>query len=232
MYSLLFSDFPKGVENHYLDIKKYIKDNYKVAVLPWAFPVELDAEKFENEYFSKDTNRYQRYIGALKKIGIKDENIIICNCYKDDKNKLLNILNDVDVIFLPGGNQEMMYQKIVNDKELLYVLKHTKKIVIGESAGTELQLKRYFITAKNNYYKYFAFYDGLGLLDDPFYMDVHTVNNKNYLNKLQKVADEKGKDVYAIYDGGVIIYNRDSLKMSILDPVKKFSPKKSERISD
>lgn len=232
MYSLLFSDFPKGVENHYLDIKKYIKDNYKVAVLPWAFPVELDAEKFENEYFSKDTNRYQRYIGALKKIDIKDENIIICSCYKDDKNKLLNILNDVDVIFLPGGNSEMMYQKIVHDKELLYVLKHTKKIVIGESAGTELQLKRYFITAKNNYYKYFAFYDGLGLLDDPFYMDVHTVNNKNYLNKLQKVADEKGKDVYAIYDGGVIIYNRDSLKMSILDPVKKFSPKKSERISD
>lgn len=232
MYSLLFSDFPKGVENHYLDIKKYIKDNYKVAVLPWAFPVELDAEKFEKEYFSKDTNRYQRYIGALKKIGIKDENIIICNCYKDDKNKLLNILNDVDVIFLPGGNPEMMYQKIVHDKELLYVLKHTKKIVIGESAGTELQLKRYFITAKNNYYKYFAFYDGLGLLDDPFYMDVHTVNNKNYLTKLQKVADEKGKDVYAIYDGGVIIYNRDSLKMSILDPVKKFSPKKSERISD
>ena len=232
MYSLLFSDFPKGVEKHYLDIKKYIKDNYKVAVLPWAFPVELDAEKFENEYFSKDTNRYQRYIGTLKKLGIKDENIIICNCYKDNRDKLLNILEYVDVIFLPGGNPEMMYQKIVQDMELLYVLKHTKKIVVGESAGTELQLKRYFITAKNNYYKYFAFYDGLGLLDNPFYMDVHTVNNKHYLNKLQKVADEKGKDVYAIYDGGVIIYNRDNLKMNILEPVKKFSSKKSERISD
>ena len=232
MYSLLFSDFPKGVENHYLEIKKYIKDSYKVAVLPWAFPVELDAEKFENEYFSKDTNRYQRYTCSLKKLGIKEENIIICNCYKDDRDKLLKILEDVDVIFLPGGNPEMMYQKIVQDKELLYELKHTKKIVIGESAGTELQLKRYFITAKNNYYKYFAFYDGLGLLDDPFYMDVHTVNNKNYLNKLQKIADEKGKDVYAIYDGGAIIYNRYSLKMIILDPVKKFSPKNSERVSD
>ncbi len=231
MYSLLFSDFPKGVEKHYLDIKKYIKDNYKVAVLPWAFSVELDAEKFENEYFSKDTNRYQRYIGTLKKLGIKDENIIICNCYKDNRDKLLNILEDVDVIFLPGGNPEMMYQKIVQDMELLYVLKHTKKIVVGESAGTELQLKRYFITAKNNYYKHFAFYDGLGLLDNPFYMDVHTVNNKYYLNKLQKVADENGKDVYAIYDGGVIIYNRDNLKMNILEPVKKFSSKKSERIS-
>ena len=231
MYSLLFSDFPKGVEKHYLDIKKYIKDNYKVAVLPWAFSVELDAEKFENEYFSKDTNRYQRYIGTLKILVIKDENIIICNCYKDNRDKLLNILEDVDVIFLPGGNPEMMYQKIVQDMELLYVLKHTKKIVVGESAGTELQLKRYFITAKNNYYKHFAFYDGLGLLDNPFYMDVHTVNNKYYLNKLQKVADENGKDVYAIYDGGVIIYNRDNLKMNILEPVKKFSSKKSERIS-
>ena len=57
MYSLLFSDFPRGVENHKEEIKKYIKENYKVAVLPWAFPVELDADRFENEYFSKDTNK-------------------------------------------------------------------------------------------------------------------------------------------------------------------------------
>ncbi len=64
MYSLLFSDFPKGVDNHKDVIKKYIKDDYKVAILPWAFPTELDAERFDNEYFSKDTNRYQRYIGA------------------------------------------------------------------------------------------------------------------------------------------------------------------------
>ena len=228
MYSLLFSDFPKGVENHALEIKKYVKEDYKVAILPWAFPVELDKDKFENEYFSKNTNRYQRYIQALKKLGIKDENIIICNCYKDTKEDLLKVFKKVEVIFLPGGNPEMMFKKIVHDMELLYDLKHTKKIVIGESAGTELQLKRYFITAKNNYYKYFAFYDGLGLLDDPFYIDVHTINNKNYLNKLQKVADLKKKDVYAIYDGGAIIYNRENSKMVILEPVKKFIPKFGE----
>ncbi len=228
MYSLLFSDFPKGVENHALEIKKYVKEDYKVAILPWAFPVELDKDKFENEYFSKNTNRYQRYIQALKKLGIKDENIIICNCYKDTKEDLLKVFKKVEVIFLPGGNPEMMFKKIVHDMELLYDLKHTKKIVIGESAGTELQLKRYFITAKNNYYKYFAFYDGLGLLDDPFYIDVHTINNKNYLNKLQKVADLKKKDVYAIYDGGAIIYNRENSKMVILEPVKKFIPKLGE----
>lgn len=88
------------------------------------------------------------------------------------------------MIFLPGGNPEMMFGKIVHDTNLLYVLKHTKKIMIGESAGTELQLIRNFITAKNNYYKYFAFYAGFGLINDDFYIVVHTINNKNYLNKL------------------------------------------------
>ena len=125
MYSLLFSDFPKGVDNHKDVIKKYIKDDYKVATLPWAFPTELDAERFDNEYFSKDTNRYQRYIGALKMLDIRDENIIICNCYRESRDELLKILEDVDVIFLPGGNPEMMFSKVVHDKDLLYVLKYT-----------------------------------------------------------------------------------------------------------
>ena len=226
MYSLLFSDFPKGVDNHKDVIKKYIKDDYKVAILPWAFPTELDAERFDNEYFSKDTNRYQRYIGALKMLDIRDENIIICNCYRESRDELLKILEDVDVIFLPGGNPEMMFSKVVHDKDLLYVLKYTKKIVIGESAGCELQLRRYFITAKNNYYKYFAFYDGFGILNDPFYLDVHSINNKNYLNKLQQVSTETKKDVYAIYDGGAILYNRSDETFKVLNPVTKFSPKK------
>ena len=224
MYSLLFSDFPKGVINHKEEIKKYIKEGDKVAVLPWAFPAEIDADRFDNEYFSKDTNRYQRYMGALKELGIRKENIVICNCYRDSKEKLLNVLKSVDVIFLPGGNPEMMFKQVVHDTELLYVLKHTDKVVIGESAGTELQLRRYFITAKNNYYKYFAFYDGFGILNDPFYLDVHSVNNRNYLNKLQKVSIETKKDVYAIYDGGAILYNRSDDTFKILDPVTKFSP--------
>ena len=226
MYSLLFSDFPKGIDNHKDVIKKYIKDDYKVAILPWAFPTELDAERFDNEYFSKDTNRYQRYIGALKMLDIRDENIIICNCYRESRDELLKILEDVDVIFLPGGNPEMMFSKVVHDKDLLYVLKYTKKIVIGESAGCELQLRRYFITAKNNYYKYFAFYDGFGILNYPFYLDVHSINNKNYLNKLQQVSTETKKDVYAIYDGGAILYNRSDETFKVLNPVTKFSPKK------
>ena len=120
----------------------------------------------------------------------------------------------------------MLYSKVVQDTEILYDIKHYKGIIIGASAGADLQLKRYFITAKNNYYKYFAFYDGFGILDDPFYLDVHSINNYFYLNKLQRIANEKQKLVYAIFNDGAIIYNRETNKIKLFGSVMQFLPKK------
>lgn len=133
-------------------------------------------------------------------------------------------MSESNVLVLPGGNPEMFFNKVVHDTELLYTIKYYKGIIIGESAGTCLQLKRYFITAKNNYYKYFAFYDGFGILDDPFYIDVHSINNKRYLDKLQKVANEKQKKVYAIFDDGAMIYNRSDNNLELFGNVLTFYP--------
>lgn len=119
----------------------------------------------------------------------------------------------------------MFFNKVVHEKEILYDIKYFKGIIIGESAGVELQLKRYFITAKNNYYKYFAFYDGFGVIDDPFYMDVHSSNNKMYLDKLKKVALSTKRDVYAIFDDGVMIYEREKKELEVYGNVIKFSGK-------
>ena len=120
----------------------------------------------------------------------------------------------------------MLFKKVLHDTEIFYDIKYFKGLIIGESAGTELQLKRYFITAKNNFYKYFAFYDGFGILDDPFYIDVHTINNKRYLDSLQKVSNDTQKDVYAIFDDGALIYNRINKTLEIFGNVKKFKPNK------
>ena len=223
MYSILFSRIEVGMDIVLYRVKEIIPNDAKVVILPWSFPVEIDAEKLENEFFKKGGRRYNRYVNELKKIGIKEDNIIIGNCYSDSNEYLKDIIRKSDVLLLPGGNPEMFFDKILHDTELFYDIKYYKGIVIGESAGTELQLKRYFITAKNNFYKYFAFYDGIGVLDDPFYIDVHTINNKNYLNKLAKVAKEKNKDVYAIYDDGALIYNRKSDKLEIYGHVTKFN---------
>ena len=46
-----------------------------------------------------------------------------------------------------------------------------------------------------------------------------------YLSKLQKVANEKNKNVYAIFDDGAMIYNRTSNELEIFGNVKTFEPK-------
>lgn len=224
MYSILLSKIEHSYPLIQEYVKKLIKKDYKVAIIPWAFPVEMDSKSFNEEYFKVNERRYNKYVLPLLELGISKENITICDCYSFSKEKLKTIINSSNVLVIPGGNPEMLFKKVVHDTEILYDIKNFKGIIIGESAGTELQLVRYFITAKNNYYKYFVFYDGFGVLNDPFYIDVHTINNKHYLNKLQKVANEKNKKVYAIYDDGAIIYNRKTQLLETYGNVKCFYP--------
>ena len=226
MYSVLLSKIEFGMDLVIDRLKKLVNSNAKVAILPWAFPVEITSEEFEMDYFPVDGRRYNKYCNGLKKLGIKEENIRVCNPYKDTKDDLQKIIKNSDILLLPGGNPEMFFKKVLHDTEILYDIKYYQGIIIGESAGCELQLKRYFITAKNNYYKYFAFYDGFGVLDDPFYMDVHSINNKRYLSKLQKVASDKKKNVYAIFDDGALIYDRSSDNLEIFGNVLTFIPDK------
>ena len=153
MYSIFFSKIEYGIDNALNSLKKIIKSDSKVLILPWSFPFEIDGDKLENDFFKKGERRYNKYISSLNKLGIKESNIIIGNCYTDSKEQLKKYVNNCDILLLPGGNPEMFFSKVVQETELLYDIKHFKGIIIGESAGTELQLKRYFITAKNNYYK-------------------------------------------------------------------------------
>lgn len=226
MYSILLSKMEYGFDLIKEELSKKVCKDSKVAIFPWAFPIEIDAKKLENDFFKKGERRYNKYVNPLKEIGIDENNIIICNCYSDSKEKLHKIIKESDILVLPGGNPEMFFKKVLHDTEILYDIKYFKGIIIGESAGAELQLKRYFITAKNNYYKYFAFYDGFGVLDDPFYFDVHAINNKLYLDKLQKVANDKKKKVYAIFDDGALIYNRDTKELEKFGNVIELKPDK------
>ena len=222
MYSVLISKIVPGIKLVNDDLKKLVKRNSKAVILPWAFPVELDAYKLENEYFKEGSEKYNKYVNPLINLGLSKNNIFIGNCYKDSKELLKKKIQESDILILPGGNPEMFFSKVVQELELLYDIKYYKGIIIGESAGCVLHQKRYFITAKNNYYKYFAFYDGFGIINDPFYMDVHSINNHLYLNKLQKIANKTKKTVYAIYDNGAILLNRENNNIILYGNVKVY----------
>lgn len=216
MYIILLSKMEFGFPYIEEELSKIINSNMNVVVIPWAFPTELTYEKLNNEYFKVGEKKYNKYINPLLKLGIKQENIIILNCYdKLSIPSFKKIIEESDILLLPGGNPEMMFEKVIHDTELLYEIKHYKGIIIGESAGACLQFKRYFITAKNNYYKYFAFYDGFGVINDLFYIDVHSSNNYKYLQSLKKISNKANKDVYAIFNDGAIIYNKINNKIDM-----------------
>ncbi len=220
MYSVFLSKIELGMNCIEKRLKEIIKKNYKVAVFPWAFKEEIDSNQLINEYFKAGSTRYNRYIDALLAIGILKKNITICDCYNMSHETLKKIISESDVLLFPGGNPEMLFQKIVHDTELLYDLKYYQGIIIGESAGALLQLKRYFITRKNNFYKYFAYYEGLGVFSNNFYLDVHSTSNNLYQEKLKKVSKDTKKSIYAIYDDGAVLLNRNTEKVETFGHVE------------
>ena len=187
MYSVLLSKiefvFPLIKDR----LKKIVNENMKVVVMPWAFPIELNYDRLINEYFKEGEKKYNKYINSLLELGIEKENITILNCYEKDTSNFKNIINNADVLLLPGGNPEMFFSKVVQETEILYEIKHFKGIIIGESAGACLQFKRYFITARNNYYKYFAWYDGIGLTNINVYPHFDMTNN-DFVEEVKAVS--------------------------------------------
>ncbi len=213
MYNILCSKI-ENLSNYQVKLLPIINPNSKVIILPWSFATEVgNLDKF----FAKNEKRYLKYINSLKSLGLKEKNIKVIDCYKETSNSIKKDINNSDILVLTGGNPEMLYFKVVQDVECLYDIKHYHGIIIGASAGAVIQFPRYFITAKNNYYKYFSFYDGFGNIENKFYIDVHSVKNGNYIKKLQQVSNDTRKEIYALTDKGILIYNREKEKIEYTD---------------
>ena len=77
MYSILVSKIVNGMKLVNNDMKKFVNNNSKALILPWAFPYEIDSDKLINEYFKKGGEKYNKYVNALIDLGVKEENILI-----------------------------------------------------------------------------------------------------------------------------------------------------------
>lgn len=204
MYSILMSKFNDGFDLIKEELKKIINKHSKIVVIPWSFAKELKTKQI-NEFFNEVKKK--NYLEHLYKLGVDEKNIIVLDCYNDNKEYMVDIINKSDVIVLTGGNPEMLYNKVVTSG-ILERLQNYKRIIIGSSAGAELQLKKYFITKKNNYYKKFEWYNGFGIIDNNFYFDVHSINKGRYLPSLKEKSSKLKRDIYCLFDTGSIIYNR------------------------
>ena len=218
MISVLMSKMEIGFPMIKEEIRKYINKNTKITILPWSFPVETDGNGLDEYYKNKIKTKY---FDPFLEIGVKEKNIKYLNCYKDNSDFMKKVILNTDILVLTGGNPEMFYNKVMSTG-LLDIIKKFNKIIIGSSAGAELQLSDYFITAENNYYKKFDWYKGFGVIDNPFFFDVHSLNDEKYLTQFNEIAKKKQKDVYAIFNDGVIIYNRENDNVQIYGNVLLF----------
>lgn len=204
MYSILMSNLDMGFEHVKNKISNLINKNTKVTVIPWSFAVELKSKNII-EFF--DEKKSKKYINPFLELGLDKNNITILDCYNDSTEYMKDKINESSILLLTGGNPEMFYNKVIKSG-ILDCLKKYNNTIIGVSAGAELQLNRYFITKKNNYYKKFDWYDGFGIIDNDFYFDVHSINRGRYIPSLREKSIQIKKNIYCLFDSGVIIYNR------------------------
>lgn len=204
MYSILMSNLDMGFEHVKNKISNLVNKNTKVTVIPWSFAVELKSKNII-EFF--DEKKSKKYINPFLELGLDKNNITILDCYNDSTEYMKDKINESSILLLTGGNPEMFYNKVIKSG-ILDCLKKYNNTIIGVSAGAELQLNRYFITKKNNYYKKFDWYDGFGIIDNDFYFDVHSINRGRYIPSLREKSIQIKKNIYCLFDSGVIIYNR------------------------
>ena len=228
-YSILFSVNSTGFPNIKDRLKSLVSADDKVVIIPWSFPIEMSEKEFTEEYFPRYGRRYEREIGYLREVGIKDKNVFIANCYNNSVKKIKEEIASSNVIVLTSGNPVMLSSKIF-EIDIQDELKNYSNIIIGGSAGTCIQFKTYFITEENNRPRGFQELQGIGILDVDFLTDVHTnihttgenqPNCKAYINKLKGLANYYHKDIYAISDDGAILVNRKTSQFEMFGDVKK-----------
>ena len=70
MYSVLLSEYEKGMELVESKLKKMINPTQKAVIIAWAFPTEIDKKTFDEEWFPKGGRRYNKYVGSLLKLAV------------------------------------------------------------------------------------------------------------------------------------------------------------------
>ena len=76
MYSVLLSDYEKGIELVKTNLQNMIKNTYKAVIISWTFQSEIDFRTFNEEWFPKNGRRYNKYVGSLIELGIDEKNFI------------------------------------------------------------------------------------------------------------------------------------------------------------
>ena len=194
------------------ELKDYIKENSKVVILPLAFSEKwiCNSEQWDNAYSREQGKYYLEIVEPFLSFGIKEENILWLNYYRHNAEEMIDYINNSDVLFLTGGLPDKTIERVL-EIGLLDTLKKYKKLIMGASAGAMVQLAEYYISPDEDY-EFFGSYNGLGLTDMDFQIEVHFTKSEVQMECISKVLKEKADKIYAIGEKGGLIIKDNFIK--------------------
>lgn len=200
-------------------VGKYINSNDKLVVVPFAFSEKWISDEIQwEEAYNKDYGKYYKeVVDQFISFGIKEDNIIWLNFFKDSHEEMKKIVKDSNIIFFTGGLPDRAVERVL-ETGILDAMDDSK-VVIGASAGALMQLKNYYVSPDEDYDE-FGYYEGIGIVKDDFQIEVHYEETEVQNECIRKVLKEKAEVVYAIKDdGGIII---EDGKLSLMGNVVTF----------
>ncbi len=141
-------DVKKRTDEKLMEIVYKLSDSKNILVVPWTSKTE--EKEFEYRKILLD---YFLHVGFKNTIFLDR---------KDDETEIIKKFSTVDVLYLPGGDPEILYNQL-SIRNIDYNIKNFKGIIIGNSAGAIVLSKGSVIEGK--------FYRGFGILN--FYLYVH-----------------------------------------------------------
>jgi len=191
--------------------EQYIKPNHKVAVVAFSFRDTLVKNLEDwNGLYSKESGKYYKgIVSTLASYGIIESNICFLNYFKDTKETANKKIKEADMIYLPGGLPERMFERI-KEFNIAEAIKEHNGITLGFSGGAMIQLSEYHVTPDKDYPS-FKYYKGLALLDS-FGIEVHFTDSAKQKASIERFISEKRKPIYAIGDKGALIVDKGNVQ--------------------
>lgn len=200
-------------------IHHYVHEYDRVCVVAFSFWEDIKTKQDWDALYSKERGLwYASNTDVWNCFGIEKGQIEWINYFEDTKQSAKDKIINSTIVMFTGGAPDLMMKRI-HEFALKEVLERYQGTMMGYCAGAMMQLKHYHITPDTDY-PGFSYERGLSMLDG-FDIEVHFEDSIVQQQYIKKVLEEKGVDVYALYDDGGLIVYEDTIE--VFGNVRKFS---------
>lgn len=189
----------------------FLRPSMKVLILPFAFsPKLIRTSRDWDQSYGKSGTYYRDIIKPFLKYGIFESDIKWANYFEDSTERIIDLMERCDVVFLPGGLPQRLQERI-EFKKLTAALRTVPRMVIGVSAGALVQLPEYSLSPDRKYRKFVSL-EGLSVTDLPFYIEVHYTSTDRQLEFIRCALETQTDTVYAISNNGGLLIVDGAIK--------------------